>query len=208
MAYDFKKEQRTLYRPGEQPLVVDVPAMTFLTVWGHGDPNQPGSEYQQSIQLLYGLAYTIKMSKKGPVQPAGYFDFVVPPLEGFWWQEGINGMDYEQKEKLAFISCLRVPDYVTPAVFDWAVKEATAKKGLDFSRVNLQVLTEGKCVQVLHRGPFDDEPATVSKLQQFIEQNNLQLDYSDQRHHHDIYLSDPRRTKVENLKTVIRLPVS
>lgn len=152
MAYDFKKEQRTLYRPGEQLVVVDVPAMTFLTVRGHGDPNQPGSEYQQSIQLLYGLAYTIKMSKKGPVQPAGYFDFVVPPLEGFWWQEGINGMDYEQKEKLAFISCLRVPAYVTPAVFDWAAKEATAKKGLDFSRGNLQVLTEGKRVQVLHRG--------------------------------------------------------
>lgn len=207
MAYDFKQAQKELYRPGEQPTLVDVPVMTFLTVRGQGDPNQPESEYQQSIQLLYSLAYTIKMSKKGTYQPAGYFDFVIPPLEGFWWQTGSRGMDYRHKEKLAFISCLRIPDYVTPATFDWAVREAGAKKELDFSRVSLRTFTEGKCVQALHRGPFDDEPAAVSKLRRFIAQAKLKPDYSAQRHHHEIYLSDPRRTKPANLKTVIRLPV-
>ena len=208
MAFDFKKAYKALYMPQNVPELITVPPANYIAVRGHGDPNEEGGAYKQAIEILYSVAYTLKMSYKTEHQIEGFFEYVVPPLEGFWWQEGINGMDYEQKEKLAFISCLRVPDYVTPAVFDWAVKEATAKKELDFSRVNLQVLTEGKCVQVLHRGPFDDEPATVSKLQQFIEQNNLQLDYSDQRHHHEIYLSDPRRTKVENLKTVIRLPVS
>ncbi|KRL26139.1 hypothetical protein FD27_GL001275 [Limosilactobacillus frumenti DSM 13145] len=207
MAYDFKKEQKALYRPGKRPARIDVPQMTYLAVRGSGDPNMPDSEYQHSIQLLYSLAYTIKMSKMGDYQPANYFDFVVPPLEGFWWQPGVKGVDYQHKEKFHFISCIRMPDFVTPDVFQWAVHEATTKKQLDFSPVELLPVNEGQCVQVMHFGPYDDEPATIAKMYQFVEQQSLQLDYSATRHHHEIYLSDPRRTKPANLKTVIRIPV-
>lgn len=207
MAYDFKKEQKMLYRPGKKPSLINVPPMTYLAVQGSGDPNQPGGEYQHSIELLYSLAYTIKMSKMGAYQPAGYFDFVVPPLEGFWWQPGVKGVDYQHKETFHFISAIRMPDFVTPDAFQWAVQEATAKKQLDFSPVQLMSLQEGQCAQILHVGPYDKEPATVAKLYSFIEQAGWQPDYSAERHHHEIYLSDPRRTKPANLKTVIRIPI-
>lgn len=207
MAYSFKKEQKDLYNPGKRPMVINVPAMNYLAVRGHGDPNEADSEYQQSIPLLYAVAYTIKMSKKGDHQIPGYFDFVVPPLEGYWWQEGIKGVDYDHKEKFSFISMIRMPDFVDQATFEWAVKEASAKKGLDLTKVEFLPQQEGLCVQALHVGPYDNEPATVEKLHEFMANKGLQLDINNHRHHHEIYLSDPRRSKPENLKTVIRIPV-
>lgn len=207
MAYSFKKEQKDLYNPGKRPMVIDVPAMNYLAVRGHGDPNAADSEYQQSIPLLYAVAYTIKMSKKGDHQLPGYFDFVVPPLEGYWWQDGVKGVDYDHKEKFSFISMIRMPDFVDQATFEWAVNEASAKKGLDLAKVEFLPQQEGLCVQALHVGPYDNEPATVEKLHEFMANKGLQLDINDHRHHHEIYLSDPRRSKPENLKTVIRIPV-
>lgn len=207
MAYDFKKEEKQFYRPGRKPELVDIPSMKFIAVQGKGNPDSGDGEYQQDLQLLYSLAYTIKMSKKGTHKIKDYFDFVVPPLEGFWWQDGIDGVDYAHKEKFNFISCIRMPDFVTKDVFEWAKKEAAAKKNLDFSLVKLMTMTEGKCVQIMHVGSYDDEPATIDKMHQFIATNDLELDFSDQRRHHEIYLSNPQRTKKENLKTIIRLPV-
>ncbi|MCT3602297.1 transcriptional regulator [Lactobacillus acidophilus] len=207
MTYDFKKEQNQFYKPGKKPELIDVPKMTYIVVRGKGNPNVDDSEYKRTIQLLYGIAYTIKMSKKGTHNIKDYFDFVVPPLEGLWWQDGNNGVDYTHKEKFEFISMIRVPDFVTQDVLDWAIKEASEKKDGDFSKVKLITLEEGKCVQVMYVGAYDDEPATIEKMKEFAEQNGVVPDYSEKRSHHEIYLSDPRRTKVENLKTVIRIPV-
>ncbi|WP_308555426.1 GyrI-like domain-containing protein [uncultured Lactobacillus sp.] len=207
MAYDFKKEQKQFYKPGKKPEIIEVPKMNCIAVRGKGDPNQEDSEYKKAIQLLYGVAYTIKMSKKSDHQIKDYFDFVVPPLEGLWWQENTTGIDYAHKENFEFISMIRMPEFVTQEVFDWAIEEASKKKDGDFSEVELITLEEGKCVQVMHVGSYDDEPATIEKMKKFAEQNGLTPDYSDARRHHEIYLSDPRRTKVENLKTVIRIPV-
>lgn len=207
MAYNFKKEQKDLYNPGKRPMVIDVPAMNYLAVRGHGDPNETNGEYQQSLQLLYPVAYTIKMSKKGDHQIPGYYDFVVPPLEGYWWQGGVKEVDYQHKERFSFISMIRLPDFVDRATFDWAVQTAQAKRDGDFSKVEFLPQHEGLCVQALHVGSYDDEPATVAKLHDFIAKKGLQLDINDHRHHHELYLSDPRRTQVANLKTVLRLPV-
>lgn len=207
MAYDFKKEEKQFYRPGKKPELVDVPQMKYLAVQGKGDPNNVDGEYQHDLQLLYSLAYTIKMSKKGTHKIKDYFDFVVPPLEGFWWQDGVQGVDYAHKEKFNFISCIRMPEFVTKEVFEWAKKEATTKKGLDFTPVKLITMTEGKCVQIMHVGDYDSEPATIAKMHEFIATNDLELDFSDERRHHEVYLSNPQRTKRENLKTIIRLPV-
>ena len=207
MAYDFKKEQKQFYKPGKKPELIDVPKMTYIAVRGKGDPNATDGEYKQAIQLLYGVAYTIKMSKKGTHKIKNYFDFVVPPLKGLWWRDGNAGIDYAHKEKFEFISMIRMPDFVTQDVLDWATKEASEKKDGDFSKVKLITLDEGKCVQVMYVGSYDDEPATIEKMKEFANQNGVKPDYSDKRRHHEIYLSDPRRTKVENLKTVIRIPV-
>lgn len=207
MTYDFKKEQKQFYKPGKKPELIDVPKMTYIVVRGKGNPNVDDSKYKRTIQLLYGIAYTIKMSKKGTHKIKDYFDFVVPPLEGLWWQDGNNGVDYTHKEKFEFISMIRVPDFVTQDVLDWAIKEASEKKDSDFSKVKLITLEEGKCVQVMHVGAYDDEPATIEKMKEFAKQNGVVPDYSEKRSHHEIYLSDPRRTKIENLKTVIRIPV-
>lgn len=206
MAYNFKKEQKNFYLPGKKPELIDVPKMNYIAVRGQGDPNDENGEYKQAITMLYAVAYTIKMSKNGSHQIPGYFDFVVPPLEGLWWQEGIKGVDYNHKEKFKFISMIRMPSFVNNETFEWAIQEAEKKKHLNLEKVNLIQLDEGKCVQVMHIGSYDDEPQTVAKMHQFIVDNNLQLDFSDHRHHHEIYLSDPRRTKLENLKTVIRVP--
>lgn len=207
MVYDFKKEQKQFFKLGKKPELIDVPKMTYIAVRGKGDPNAADGEYKQAIQLLYGISYTIKMSKKGTHKIKDYFDFVVPPLEGLWWQDGNTGIDYAHKEKFEFISMIRMPDLVTQDVYDWAIKEASEKKDGDFSKVKLLTLEEGKCVQVMHVGSYDDEPETIEKMKEFAEQNGVEPDYSDERRHHEIYLSDPRRTKVENLKTVIRIPV-
>lgn len=184
-----------------------VPSMNYIAVRGKGNPNAEDSEYKAIIGLLYGIAFTIKMSKKGDHRIEGYFDYVVPPLEGFWWQDGVEGIDYAHKEDFRFISVIRLPDFVTKADFDWAVGEATGKKKTDFSRVEYLTYEEGLCVQCMHIGPYDDEPKTVEMMHRYMEDQGYALDISDKRLHHEIYLSDARKVTPEKLKTVIRHPI-
>ena len=207
MAFDFKKEYKEFYMPKNKPGIVSVPGMNYIAVRGQGDPNVEGGEYKQAIELLYGIAYTIKMSKKGNHQIEGYFDYVVPPLEGFWWQEGIEGVDYVHKENFHWISVIRLPDFVTREDFDWVVKEAERKKKTDFSKVEFLTYDEGLCVQCMHIGSYDDEPATVALMHTFMEEQGYVLDITDQRLHHEIYLSDARKTAPEKLSTGIRHPI-
>ena len=181
--------------------------MNFIAVPGQGDPNLPDGEYKQAIGLLYAIAYTIKMSKKGAHQIQGYFDYVVPPLEGFWWQEGVTGVDYGHKENFQWISVIRLPDFVTERDFHWAVHEATQKKKTDFSKVEFWTYQEGLCVQCMHIGAYDDEPATVAQMHNYIKEQGYELDFNRQRLHHEIYLSDTRKVAPEKLKTVIRHPI-
>ncbi|WP_296010405.1 GyrI-like domain-containing protein [uncultured Adlercreutzia sp.] len=208
MAFDYKKEYKEFYAPPKKPTIVDVPPMNYIAVRGSGDPNAEDGEYKQSIGLLYAIAFTIKMSKKGDHRIEGYFDYVVPPLEGFWWQDGATGeIDYSRKEDLSFISCIRLPDFVTREDFDWAIAEATAKKKQNFSKVEFLPMNEGLCVQCMHTGPYDSEPETIAKMHDFAKSQGYAPDFSDTRLHHEIYLSDPRRCAPEKLKTVIRHPV-
>ena len=207
MAFDYKKEYKEFYMPKNKPSIVTVTKMNYIAVRGKGDPNAENSEYKRSIGLLYGIAFTIKMSKMGDHRIDGYFDFVVPPLEGFWWQDGISGIDYSHKENFNFISVIRLPDFVTEEDFKWAVEEATRKKKTDFSDVEFFTYDEGLCVQCMHIGPYDDEPVTVEKMHEFMESEGYTLDISDKRMHHEIYLSDVRKVAPEKLKTVIRHPV-
>lgn len=208
MTFDYKKEYREFYAPPKKPTIVDVPPMNYIAVRGSGDPNAEDGEYKQSIGLLYAIAFTIKMSKKGDHRIEGYFDYVVPPLEGFWWQEGVmDQIGCSHKEDLSFISCIRLPDFVAREDFEWAVSEATAKKKQDFSKVEFLPMSEGLCVQCMHLGPYDDEPATVAKMHDFAKSQGYTPDFNDKRLHHEIYLSDPRRCAPEKLKTVIRHPV-
>ena len=207
MSFDFKKEYKEFYMPKNKPGIVSVPGMNYIAVRGQGDPNVEDGEYKQAIELLYGIAYTIKMSKKGDHQIEGYFDYVVPPLEGFWWQDGIDGVDYAHKESFHWISVIRLPDFVTRDDFGWAVKEAERKKKTDFSKVEFLTYDEGLCVQCMHIGPYDDEPATVELMHAFMEEQGYVLDINDRRLHHEIYLSDARKVAPEKLKTVIRHPI-
>lgn len=193
--------------PKNKPGIVDVPPMNYLAVRGSGNPNEEGSEYKQSIGLLYGIAFTIKMSKKGTHQIEGYFDYVVPPLEGFWWQDGVKGIDYAHKEDFRFISVIRLPDFVTKEDFTWAVGEAENKKKTDFSKVEWLTYHEGVCVQCMHIGAYDDEPKTVRLMHDYMEEQGYELDITDSRYHHEIYLSDARKVASERLKTVVRHPV-
>lgn len=207
MAFDYKKEYKEFYMPKDRPAIVTVPPMNYIAVRGKGDPNQEDGEYKRAIGLLYGIAFTIKMSKKGDHQIEGYFDYVVPPLEGFWWQDGVEGVDYAHKETFNWISVIRLPDFVSREDFDWAVAEATKKKKEDFSKVEFFTYEEGLCVQCMHLGAYDDEPATVDKMHAYMTEQGYELDITDERMHHEIYLSDARRVAPEKLKTVIRHPV-
>ncbi|WP_303797685.1 GyrI-like domain-containing protein [Ruminococcus flavefaciens] len=207
MAFDYKKEYKEYYLPKNKPQIVDIPIMNFIAVRGKGDPNEEGGEYKQALELLYGIAYTIKMSKKTDYRIEGYFDYVVPPLEGFWEQEGKVGIDYSRKSDLKWTAMIRVPDFVTKADFDWAVAQAAEKKKLDFSKVEFITVEEGLCVQCMHMGSYDDEPATVALMDSYAESMGYKIDINPQRQHHEIYLSDPRKTAPEKLKTVIRHPV-
>jgi hypothetical protein len=207
MAFDYKKEYKEFYMPKGTPSIVTIPKMNYIAVRGHGDPNEEGGEYKQAIGLLYAIAFTIKMSKKGDHQIKGYFDYVVPPLEGFWWQDGVEGIDYARKAYFNWISVIRLPDFVTKADFDWAIAEATAKKKTDFSKVEFFTYDEGVCVQCMHIGSYDDEPATVEKMHKFMAEQGYVLDITEKRLHHEIYLSDARKVAPEKLKTVIRHPV-
>lgn len=207
MAFDYKKEYKEFYLPKAQPQLVAVPPMNYIAVRGQGDPNEEGGAYKAAIGLLYGVAFTIKMSKHGDHRIDGYFDYVVPPLEGFWLQPGTTGFDYANKQRFEWISVIRLPDFVSRADFDWAVSEAAQKKKQDFSAVEFLPVDEGLCVQLLHVGPFDDEPASVAKMDAYIAENGYANDFSDARWHHEIYLSDARKVPPERWKTVIRHPV-
>jgi hypothetical protein len=207
MAFDYKKEYKEFYMPKNKPSIVKIPKMNYIAVRGKGNPNDEEGEYKKTIGLLYGIAFTIKMSYKGTHKIDGYFEYVVPPLEGFWWQDGRVGIDYNQKEELNFISIIRLPDFVTKKDFDWAIEEATKKKKQDFSKVEFLTYDEGICVQCMHVGSYDNEPATVELMHKYMEENGYVLDITDKRFHHEIYLSDPRKCDVSKLKTVIRHPI-
>ena len=207
MPFDFKKEYKEFYLPPKTPTIVEVPPMNYLAVRGKGDPNDEEGEYRNSIGLLYGIAFTIKMSYKGSHKIDGYFEYVVPPLEGFWWQDGVRGIDYGRKEDFNFISVIRLPDFVSREDFDWAVREATKKKKTDFSKVEFFHYDEGLCVQCMHLGSYDDEPETVEAMHQLAEKEGYKLDINEKRMHHEIYLSDPRKTEPAKLKTVVRHPI-
>ena len=207
MPFDYKKEYKEFYLPPKTPGIVTVPAMNFLAVRGQGDPNQEGGAYKQALGMLYAVAFTIKMSRKGQHQLEGYFDYVVPPLEGLWWQENTRGVDYTRKQDFQWISMIRLPEFVTREAFDWAIREATQKKQQDFSRVEFFSWEEGLCVQCMHFGPYDDEPATVAAMNEYAQSKGYKADFREGRFHHEIYLSDARRCSPERLKTVIRQPV-
>lgn len=236
MAYDFKKEFKDLYVPKAKPAVIEVPAMTFAAVAGSGDPNEEGGAYKHALELLYAFSYTVKMSKMGDLQPEGYFDYVVPPLEGLWWNgsDAFDGTGISDKSSLSWVSLIRQPDFVTPEVFERICSLIIDKKpelalAIEHGSLRLVRFSEGTCAQVMHKGPYDDEPATIAKLSSFVADQNLRLDIENAsgsspqdvlgfldcngavpqiRLHHEIYLGDPRRTKPENLKTVIRHPVA
>ncbi|MCM1091770.1 MAG: GyrI-like domain-containing protein [Muribaculum sp.] len=208
MAFDFKKEYKEFYMPKNQPSIVEVPQMNYIAVRGTGNPNEENGDYQNTIGLLYGVAYTIKMSHKGTHKIDGFFEYVVPPLEGFWWQDGVEGtIDYNNKSAMHFISLIRLPDFVTKEDFDWAIEEATKKKKQDFTRVEYLTCHEGICVQCMHIGSYDNEPATVDLMHKFAHENGYEPDITDTRLHHEIYLSDPRKCSADKLKTVIRHPI-
>lgn len=207
MAFDYKKEYKEFYMPANKPSIIIVPKMNYIAVRGKGNPNDENGEYKNSIGLLYAIAFTIKMSYKGSHKIDGYFEYVVPPLEGFWWQEGSDTIDYANKNGFNFISLIRLPDFVTKADFDWAVREATNKKKADFSKVEFLTCDEGVCVQCMHVGSYDDEPKTVALMHEYMAVNSYALDISESRYHHEIYLSDPRKCAVEKLKTVVRHPI-
>lgn len=207
MPFDFKKEYREFYLPKNQPSFVTVPKANYLAVRGKGNPNDENGEYKKSIGLLYAIAFTIKMSYKGDHKIDGYFEYVVPPLEGLWWQEGFTPVDYADKEGFRFLSLIRLPDFVTKAEFDWAIREAEIKKKTDFSKVEYFPYDEGVCVQCMHIGPYDDEPGTIARMYDFMKANGFESDLSPARLHHEIYLSDPRKCDAARLKTVIRIPV-
>ena len=214
MAFDFKKEYKEFYMAKNKPEIVSVPSMNYIAVRGSGDPNQEDGEYKKAIGLLYGIAFTIKMSKKSDHRIEGYFDYVVPPLEGFWWQGAASAkpnlnaaIDYAHKEDFHWVSVIRLPDFVKEDDFRWAVEEAAKKKKQDFSKVGFLTVEEGLCVQCMHIGSYDDEPATVVMMHEFMEQKGYELDITDKRLHHEIYLSDARKVAPEKLKTVIRHPI-
>ncbi len=207
MAFDYKKEYKEFYMPKKKPEIVDIPEMKFIAVRGKGNPNEEGGAYKESIGLLYGIAFTIKMSKMSSHKIEGYFDYVVPPLEGFWWQEDTDGVDYSRKEDFCWISVIRLPDFVTKEDFNWAVEEAGRKKKQDFSKVEFMTIHEGLCVQCMHVGAYDDEPETIALMDGFLQEKGYVSDFSAERMHHEIYLSDTRRVAPEKLKTVIRHPI-
>ena len=207
MAFDFKKEYKEFYLPKNKPELVNVPAMNYIAVSGEGDPNVEGGAYQQAVGILYAVAYTLKMSYKTDYKIDGFFEYVVPPLEGFWRQDNTDTIDYSRKDAFRWTSVIRLPDFVTKENFDWAVRTASQKKKLDCSAAKFLTVEEGLCVQIMHLGPYDTEPETVARMDSYLRENGYAPDINDTRLHHEIYLSDPRKTAPEKWKTVIRHPV-
>ncbi|MFQ8603174.1 MAG: GyrI-like domain-containing protein [Anaerovoracaceae bacterium] len=208
MAFDYKKEYKEFYMPKKTPAIIKIPKMNYIAVKGKGNPNDEIGEYKKSIEILYAIAYTLKMSYKGDHKIDGFFQYVVPPLEGLWWQEGSgNSIDCNNKEDMKFISIIRMPDFVSEKDFKWALEEASLKKKQDFSKAEFLPYNEGICVQCMHIGSYDDEPETISLMNKFAAEAGYETDITDVRFHHEIYLSDPRRCDESRLKTVIRHPV-
>lgn len=207
MAFDYKKEYKEFYMPKNQPEIVTVPSMNYLAVRGKGNPNTEDGDYQRAIEILYALAYTLKMSYKTSYKIEGFFQYVVPPLEGFWWQEGVIGIDYNNKDTFQWISVIRLPDFITRTDFEWAVQTAREKKGLDCSVAEFMTVEEGLCVQMMHLGAFDTEPASIARMDAYLQEQGYENDFGEGRFHHEIYLSDARRVASEKWKTVIRHPI-
>lgn len=207
MAFDFKKEYKEFYMSKSVPEIVTVPKANYIAARGMGDPNQEGGAYQSAVSILYAVAYTLKMSYKTDYRIEGFFEYVVPPLEGFWWQKGVDGIDYGDKSTFHWISVIRLPEFVTKKDFDWAVEEAARKKKLDCSLAEFLTIEEGLCVQIMHIGPFDHEPSTVALMDQYIAENGYANDMNENRLHHEIYLSDARKAAPEKWKTIIRHPI-
>lgn len=207
MSFDYKKEYKEFYLPKNKPSIIEIPKMNFIAVKGKGNPNEPDGEYKNAMELLYSIAFTIKMSYKGNYKIDGYFQYVVPPLEGFWWMENSEEINYSRKADFRWISLIRLPDFVGKTDFDWAISEATRKKKRDFSKVEFFTYDEGLCVQCMHIGSYDDEPATIEIMDRFALDSGYKIDITKDRYHHEIYLSDARKCSKENLKTVIRHPI-
>lgn len=208
MAFDFKKEWKEFYLPPRKPEIVTVPPMRYVAVRGRGDPNRAGGAFQRAVSVLYAVAFTVKMSKRGDHAMDGYFDFVVPPLEGLWWQENEEAVDLTDKAAFQWIAMIRLPDFVTEAEFRWAVEQAAEKKKIDGGLAELFFAAEGQCVQMLHVGPFDTEGASIESMRQYAQAMGYRVDLSSARRHHEIYLSDARKVPPEKWRTVIRLPVA
>lgn len=207
MAFDFKKEYKEYYMPKNKPEIVTVPKANYIAVRGEGNPNEEDGAYKNAIGVLYAVAYTLKMSYKTDYKIEGFFEYVVPPLEGFWWQDGVDGIDYSNKGTFKWISVIRLPDFITKKDFDWAVETATKKKKIDCSVAEFMTIDEGLCVQIMHCGSYDDEPESVALMDEYLAENGYENDINDKRLHHEIYLSYPRKTAPEKCKTVIRHPI-
>ena len=208
MAFDFKKEFKRFYKPSENPEIIEIPKMNFIAVRGKGNPNEKDGEYQKAVEMLYGVAYTLKMSYKTEYKIEGFFEYVVPPLEGLWWQENVENENYLLNKKLFnWISLIRVPDFIKKEDMEWAINCATEKKKKDFSKVEFFSYNEGLCVQCMHIGSYNDEPKTIQRMNEFVQESGYSIDLTDKRHHHEIYLSDPRKADMNKMKTVIRQPI-
>ncbi len=207
MAFDFKKEYKEFYMPKDKPTIVDVPTANYIAVRGKGNPNEDSGAYQQAVSIVYAVAYTLKMNYKTDHKIDGFFEYVVPPLEGFWWQDGVDGVDYSNKSTFNWISVIRLPDFIKKQDFDWAFDAASKKKGLDCSSAQFLTVNEGLCVQIMHVGPYDNEPETVALMDRYLLENGYANDMTDDRLHHEIYISAPRKCAADKLKTVIRHPI-
>ena len=207
MAFDYKKEYKEFYFPKNKPSIIEIPKMNFIAVRGKGDPNDNNGEYQQALSILYSLAFTLKMSYKGDYKINGYYPYVVPPLEGFWWMEDCTKIDYAHKEKFQWISIIRLPDFISEEDFIWAKKEVTSKKRIDCSNAEFLNYEEGLCVQCMHLGPYDNEIETIEQMENYAKEQGYEIDITNTRFHHEIYLSDPRRCAPERLRTIIRHPI-
>lgn len=207
MAFDFKKEYKEFYMPKNKPEIVTVPKANYVAVRGEGDPNEEDGAYRKAIAVLYAVSYTLKMSHKSDHKIEGFFEYVVPPLEGFWWQEDGSKIDYGNKSAFHWISVIRIPDFVSREDFDWAVQTASKKKKIDCSSAEFFTVEEGLCVQMLHLGAFDEEPKSVAVMDAYLQENGYVNDLTETRLHHEIYMSDARKVAPEKWKTVIRHPI-
>lgn len=207
MTFDFKKEYKEYYRPKNKPEIINIPQFNFIAIRGKGNPNEENGMYQQAISALYAVAYTLKMSYKTDYKIEGFYEYVVPPLEGFWWQEDEKNIDYLHKEKFHWISVIRLPDFISKKDFDWAVEKASMKKKIDCSKVEFFTFEEGSCVQMMHHGSFDEEETTIEIMNQYLQEKGYRNDFNKSRLHHEIYLSDARKVAPEKWKTVIRHPI-